>query len=70
MKIISTLALVLIVLAVATPAAAQPARLYDKEVKSLVEQSKKTFERFWDALDNQLKGTTFKGASGEFVVTT
>jgi hypothetical protein len=68
MKISSTLALVLIVLAVATPAAAQPARLYDKEVKSLVEQSKKTFERFWDALDNNLKNTTFKGASGEWVV--
>jgi hypothetical protein len=50
------------------PAAAQPARLYDNEVKSLVEQSKKTFERFWDALDNNLKNTTFKGASGEWVV--
>jgi len=68
MKSISTLALVLIVLAAATPAAAQVDRLYDKEVKSLVEQSKKTFERFWDALDNTLKNTTFKGPYGEFVV--
>jgi hypothetical protein len=67
-KIIKSLLLVCIALAVATPAAAQPARLYDKEVKSLVEQSKKTFERFWDALDNSLKNTTFKGPSGEFVV--
>jgi hypothetical protein len=50
------------------PAAAQPARLYDKEVKSLVEQAKKTFDRFWDALDSQLKNTTFKGPSGEWVV--
>jgi hypothetical protein len=67
-KTIRTLALALVALAVAMPAAAQPARLYDKEVKSLVEQSKKTFERFWDALDNNLKNTTFKGASGEWVV--
>jgi hypothetical protein len=63
-----TIVLALVALAVAIPAAAQPARLYDKEVKSLVEQSKKTFERFWDALDNTLKNTTFKGPSGEFVV--
>jgi hypothetical protein len=65
---IKTLILVLVALAVAMPAAAQPARLYDKDVKALIEQSKSTFDRFWDALDNQLKGTTFKGASGEFVV--
>jgi hypothetical protein len=68
MKIIKALALVLLALAVAVPAEAQPARLYDKEVKSLLEQSKKTFERFWDALDNQLKNTTFKGPSGEWIV--
>jgi len=67
-KTIKTLALMLMALAVAMPAAAQPSRLYDKEVKSLVEQTKKTFERFWDALDNNLKNTTFKGASGEWVV--
>jgi hypothetical protein len=67
-KTIKTLVLVLVALAVAMPAAAQPARLYDKEVKSLIEQSKKTFEGFWDALDSQLKNTTFKGPSGEWVV--
>lgn len=68
MKTIKALVLVLAALSVAWPAAAQSERLYDKEVKSLVEQSKKTFERFWDALDNTLKNTTFKGPSGEFVV--
>ena len=68
MKIITTLVLALIALAVAMPAAAQPNRLYDKDVKQLLDQSKQTYERFWDALDNGLKNTTFKGASGEFVV--
>jgi hypothetical protein len=68
MKTIKALLLVLVALSVASPAAAQPERLNDTEVKSLVEQSKKTFERFWDALDNTLKNTTFKGPSGEFVV--
>ena len=68
MKTMKFLTAVALLLAVATPSTAQPARLYDKEVKSLVEQSKKTFERFWDALDNSLKNTTFKGPSGEFVV--
>ena len=68
MKIIKTLVLALIALAVAMPAAAQPNRLYDKDVKALLDQSKQTYERFWDALDNGLKNTTFKGASGEFVV--
>lgn len=68
MKTVKALIALMIVLAVAVPAAAQPARLYDKEVKSLVEQTKKTYERFWDALDNNLKNTTFKGPSGEFVV--
>ena len=68
MKIIKTLVLALIALAVAMPAAAQLNRLYDKDVKQLLDQSKQTYERFWDALDNGLKNTTFKGASGEFVV--
>jgi hypothetical protein len=68
MKIIKTLVLALIALAVAMPAAAHPNRLYDKDVKQLLDQSKQTYERFWDALDNGLKNTTFKGASGEFVV--
>ena len=68
MKTIKTLLLVLVALAVAMPAAAQPNRLYDKDVKALLDQSKQTYERFWDALDNGLKNTTFKGASGEFVV--
>jgi len=67
-KTITRLAIVLVALVVAMPASAQTTRLYDKEVKSLVEQSKKTFDRFWDALDNSLKNTTFKGPSGEFVV--
>jgi hypothetical protein len=67
-KTIKTLALALVTLTAALPAAAQPTRLYDKEVKSLVEQTKKTYERFWDAIDNNLKNTTFKGPSGEFVV--
>ena len=68
MKTVKYLTAVALLLAAATPSGAQPTRLYDKEVKSLVEQSKKTFERFWDALDNSLKNTTFKGPSGEFVV--
>lgn len=68
MKTVKALIALMIMLAVALPAAAQPTRLYDKEVKSLVEQSRKTYERFWDALDNNLKNTTFKGSSGEFVV--
>jgi hypothetical protein len=67
-KIIKTLVLALITLAVAMPAAAQPNRLYDKDVKQLLDQSKQTYERFWNALDNQIKNTTFKGPSGEFVV--
>jgi hypothetical protein len=67
-KTTKCLALVLLVLAVAMPAAAQSSRLYDRDVKALLEQTKSTYDRFWDALDNQLKGTTFKGASGEFVV--
>jgi hypothetical protein len=66
-KIIKTLVLALIALPVAMPAAAQPNRLYDKDVKQLLDQSKQTYERFWDALDNQIKNTTFKGPSGEFV---
>ena len=68
MKTLKTLALVLIALSEAMPAAAQPDRLYDKDVKALIEQSGSTFDRFWDALDGRLKNTTFKGASGEWVV--
>ena len=68
MKIIKTLVLLLVALAVATPAAAQPNRLYDKDVKQLLDQSKQTYERFWDALDNQVKNTTFRGPTGEFIV--
>ena len=68
MKIIKTLAFVLVALAMAMPAAAQSARLYDQDVKSLIEQSKKTYERFWDAMDSKLKNTTFKGPTGEWVV--
>jgi hypothetical protein len=67
-KTIKTFVLVLVALAVALPAAAQPDRLYDKDVKALLEQSRKTFEKFWDRLDNQLKNTTFRGPSGEWVV--
>ena len=68
MKIIRTLALVLVAFAVAMPAAAQTNRLYDKDVKQLLDQSKQSYERFWDALDNQIKNTTFKGPTGEWVV--
>lgn len=68
MRITRTLAIVVLVLAAAMPAAAQPDRLYDKDVKALIEQSKSTFDRFWDALDGRLKNTTFKGPSGEWVV--
>lgn len=68
MKKVKTLALVLVALAVAMPAAAQPNRLYDKDVKQLLDQAKQSYERFWDALDNQVKNTTFKGPSGEFIV--
>lgn len=68
MKTIKTLALVLVALAVAMPAAAQPSRLYDKDVKQVLDQSKQTYERFWDALDSQVKNATFKGPAGEFIV--
>jgi hypothetical protein len=65
---IKTLALVLLALAVAMPAATQTNRLYDKDVKQLLDQSKQSYERFWDALDSQIKNTTFKGPTGEWVV--
>ena len=68
MKTIKTLALVLLALAVAMPATAQTNRLYDKDVKQLLDQSKQSYERFWDALDSQIKNTTFKGPTGEWVV--
>ena len=68
MKTITTVALVLVALAVALPAAAQATRPYDQEVKQILELSKSTFERFWDKLDGQLKDTTFRGAAGEVVV--
>lgn len=68
MKIIRTLALVLVALAVALPAGAQPNRLYDKDVKQLLDQTKQTYERYWDALDGQVKNATFKGPAGEFIV--
>jgi hypothetical protein len=67
-KTCKTLTLVLIALAAAMPAAAQPSRLYDKEVKQLLDQTKQSYERFWDALDGQVKNTTFKGPAGEFIV--
>jgi len=59
---------ILIALAVAVPAFAQPTRLYDKDVKALLEQSKQSFEKFWDALDGQFKSSVFKGPDGEFSV--
>jgi hypothetical protein len=68
MKIIKALALALVILAAAMPAAAQPAKMYDKDVKALIEGSKQTFERFWDALDGKTKDAVFKGPAGEFVV--
>jgi hypothetical protein len=68
MKTIKTLLLVLVALAVAMPAVAQPSRLYDNQVKSLLEQSKQSFEKFWDAMDGQAKGSVFKGPDGEFSV--
>ena len=37
-------------------------------MKQLLDQSKQSYERFWDALDNQVKNTTFKGPAGEFIV--
>ena len=68
MKTIKTLALVLVLLAVAMPAVAQPAKMYDNDVKALIEDAKKSFERFWDALDGKIKDSVFKGPAGEFVV--
>jgi hypothetical protein len=50
------------------PAVAQPAKTYDKDVKALIENTKQTFERFWDALDGKTKDAVFKGPAGEFVV--
>jgi hypothetical protein len=67
-KTIKTLTLTLLALAVAIPAVAQPSRLYDKDVKQLLDQVKQSYERYWDALDNQVKNTTFKGPAGEFIV--
>lgn len=58
----------LVALATAMPAAAQPSRLYDKDVKQLLDQTKQSYERFWDALDDQVKSATFKGPAGEFIV--
>ena len=46
MKTIRCLALSIVVFTVAGAAAAQPARLYDGDVKSLIEQSRKTADRF------------------------
>lgn len=68
MKPVKTLALILVALAAAMPAAAQTSRLYDKDVKQLLDQVKQSYERYWDALDNQVKNTTFKGPAGEFIV--
>ena len=53
MKAIDTIVFALLAIGAAMPAAAQPSRLYDKDVKPLLEQSKQSFERFWDALDNR-----------------
>jgi len=68
MRIIKTLALVLVAFAVAMPAAAQTNRLYDKDMKQLLDQTKQSYERYWDALDSQVKSATFKGPAGEFIV--
>ena len=68
MKTIKTLALMLVALAVAMPAAAQTSRLYDRDVKQLLDQAKETYERFWDALDDNVKNATFRGPAGEFIV--
>jgi hypothetical protein len=70
MRTIKTLELALVVLAATIPAAAQPAKLYDDNVKTLIEDTKKTFEQFWDALDGKTKDAVFKGPAGEFVVKT
>ena len=70
MKTVNTVVVTLLLfvsLAVVMPAAAQPARMYDKDVKALLEQSKKSYEHFWDALDGQLKNSTFRVPAGEFV---
>ena len=48
MKTAKILMLALVALAVAMPAAAQPTRLYNKDVKTLIEQSKSTFDRCWN----------------------
>ncbi len=68
MKTAKILMLALVALAVAMPAAAQPTRLYDKDVKTLIEQSKSTFDRCWDTFDNELKNATYKGPDVEVVV--
>ena len=68
MKAIDTIVFALIAIGAAMPAAAQPSRLYDKDVKQLLDQTKQNYERYWDALDNQVKNTTFKGPAGEFIV--
>ena len=68
MKTLRFALFILIALAMAVPAFAQPTRLYDKDVKALLEQSKQSFEKFWDALDGQFKNSVFKGPDGEFSV--
>ena len=73
MKIINAVVinvLLLVALAVTIPAAAQPTRLYDREVKALLEQAKTSYEHFWDALDGAAKNSTSKSAAGEFVAKT
>ena len=68
MKTIKTVFLVLVALAVAVPALAQPTRLYDNDVKALLDQSKQSFDKFWDAMDGQAKASVFKGPEGELSV--
>ena len=67
---IAVAAAVLVTLTISVPAAAQPSRLYDKEVKALLDQAKNSYEHFWDALDGQTRNSTFKNATGEFVAKT
>jgi hypothetical protein len=66
MKFVKSLVLAMAALAAALPAAAQPDRLNDKDVKALIEQSKKSFEKFWEKLDSDVKDATYTGPRGQF----
>jgi hypothetical protein len=57
--------IVLVFVAVSSPCALADDRLTDRDVKGLVSQIKDGRERFEDALDDKVKDSVVRGASGE-----